>query len=89
MGQEREPCRAVLVIRDNVVAGMAATRDMIDSTGEVLSERTRMGEEPTPCHCRIARPDPVWKDRVGLIRCLPGRVPLVSQGVGRTGEQSQ
>ena len=38
-----------------------------------------MGEEPTPCHCRIARPDPVWKDRVGLIRCLPGRVPLVSQ----------
>ena len=43
MGQEREPRCAVLVIRDTVVAGMAATRDMIDSTGKVHSERTRHG----------------------------------------------
>ncbi len=42
------------------VAGMAATRHMIDGTGKFLSEGTRKGRKPVPRHCWIARPSPIF-----------------------------
>jgi hypothetical protein len=57
--EEREKLRAVSIIADDVLAGIAPTGDMIDGSGKLDAERTCHGARVYPSQCAIARPDPI------------------------------
>ena len=51
--------RAGTIITDDVLAGIAATRDMIDGPGEFKTKGMGHGAGVSPSPGMIARPDPV------------------------------
>ncbi len=52
--------RAGTIITDDVLSGIAPTRDVIDGPGEFKTQRTCHGAGGYPSQCAIAKPEVRW-----------------------------
>lgn len=80
MGEEGLKLRAGTIIKDDVLSGIAPTRDMIDGSGELKTQRTCHGagiskKDSRPLFLSVAGPFhfPSWKDHPAFLSVLPIR----------------